>query len=75
MKRQICSYDMVSVPSSSYTITDAEGDIYPVQHAMSLRLGCNARGKHNLPELQVANSCRLQLAFRYRSGALISFYF
>jgi hypothetical protein len=27
MKRQICSYDMVAVPSSSYTVTDAEGDM------------------------------------------------
>jgi hypothetical protein len=28
MKRQICSYDMVAVPPSSYTVTDAEGDMY-----------------------------------------------
>src|SRR5580704_14345241 len=28
MKRQICSYDMVAVPSHSYTLTDGEGDIY-----------------------------------------------
>jgi len=27
MKRQIWSYDMVAVPSSSYTVTDAEGDM------------------------------------------------
>ena len=50
MKRQICSYDMVAVPSSSYTVTDGEGD-------MSL---CNSRclgiwavmlvTKPNLPE-------------------------
>jgi hypothetical protein len=28
MKKQICSYDMVAVPSSSYTVTDAEGEMY-----------------------------------------------
>jgi hypothetical protein len=28
MKRQICSYDMVAVPPSSYTVTDGEGDMY-----------------------------------------------
>jgi hypothetical protein len=28
MKRQICSYDMLAVPSSSYTVTDAEGEMY-----------------------------------------------
>jgi hypothetical protein len=43
MKRQICSYDMVAVPSSSYTVTDAEGDMLPVQLAMSLHLGGDAR--------------------------------
>src|SRR5580698_5303269 len=25
MKRQVCSYDMVAVPSHSYTLTDGEG--------------------------------------------------
>ena len=28
MKRQVCSYDMVAVPSHSYTLTDGDGDIY-----------------------------------------------
>jgi len=42
MKRQICSYDMVAVPSSSYMVTDPEGEMYPVQLAMSLYLGCDA---------------------------------
>jgi hypothetical protein len=28
MKRQICSYDTVAVASSSYTVTDAEGEMY-----------------------------------------------
>jgi hypothetical protein len=27
MKRQICSYEMVAVPSSSYTATDGEGEM------------------------------------------------
>jgi hypothetical protein len=28
MTRQICSYDMLAVPSHSYTVSDAEGEIY-----------------------------------------------
>ena len=28
MNRQVCSYDMVAVPSHAYTLTDGEGDIY-----------------------------------------------
>jgi hypothetical protein len=30
MKRQICSYDMVAVPSSSYTVTDGEGVAFKI---------------------------------------------
>jgi ABC-type antimicrobial peptide transport system permease subunit len=28
MKRQICSYDMLVVPSHSYAVSDEEGEIY-----------------------------------------------
>jgi hypothetical protein len=28
MKRQICSYDMLAVPSRSYTVSDEEGERY-----------------------------------------------
>jgi hypothetical protein len=28
MKRQICSYDVLAIPSHSYTVSDAEGEIY-----------------------------------------------
>lgn len=28
MKRQICSYDMLAVSSNSYTVSDAEGEMY-----------------------------------------------
>jgi hypothetical protein len=28
MKRQICSYDMLAVPSRSYTVSDEEGEMY-----------------------------------------------
>jgi hypothetical protein len=28
MKRQICSYDMLAVPSHSYTVSDTEGEMY-----------------------------------------------
>jgi hypothetical protein len=56
MKRQICSYDMVAVTSGSYTVADAEGEMYL----------CNARclciwavmlaTKHNLPDSERARS-------------------
>jgi hypothetical protein len=28
MNRQICSYDMLAVPSHSYTVSEEEGEMY-----------------------------------------------
>jgi hypothetical protein len=50
MKRQICSYDMVAVPSSSYTVTDAEGDMYLCNSRCLCIWAVMLVTKHNLPE-------------------------
>ena len=50
MKRQICSYDMVAVPSSSYTVTDAEGEMYLCNSRCLCIWAVMLVTKHNLPE-------------------------
>src|ERR1700726_3552829 len=50
MKRQICSYDMVAVPSSSYTLTDAEGEMYLCNSRCLCSWAVMLVTKHNLPE-------------------------
>ena len=50
MKRQICSYDMVAVPSSSYTVTDAEGDMFLCNSRCLCVWAVMLVTKHNLPE-------------------------
>jgi hypothetical protein len=50
MKRQICSYDMVAVPSNSYTVTDAEGDMYLCNSRCLCIWAVMLVTKHNLPE-------------------------
>jgi hypothetical protein len=50
MKRQICSYDMVAVPSGSYTVTDAEGDMYLCNSRCLCIWAVMLVTKHNLPE-------------------------
>src|ERR1700712_2456820 len=50
MKRQICSYDMVAVPSNSYTVTDAEGEMYLCNSRCLCIWAVMLVTKHNLPE-------------------------
>ena len=50
MKRQICSYDMLAVPSSSYTVTDAEGEMYRCNSRCLCIWAVMLVTKHNLPE-------------------------
>jgi hypothetical protein len=50
MKRQICSYDMVAVPPHSYTVTDAEGDMYLCNSRCLCICAVMLVTKHNLPE-------------------------
>src|ERR1700737_1961097 len=50
MKRQICSYDMLAVPSSSYTVTDGEGEMYLCNSRCLCIWAVMLVTKHNLPE-------------------------
>jgi hypothetical protein len=50
MKKQICSYDMVAVPSGSYTVTDAEGEMYLCNSRCLCIWAVMLVTKHNLPE-------------------------
>jgi hypothetical protein len=55
MKRQICSYDMVAVPSSSYTVTDAEGEMYLCNSRCLCIWAVMLVTKHNLPESETGH--------------------
>jgi hypothetical protein len=48
MKRQICSYDIVAVPSSSYTVTDGEGmwQRFETKWAIWRAVGCPCSKVH-----------------------------
>jgi hypothetical protein len=50
MKRQICSYDMVAVPSNSYTVTDSGGEMYLCNSRCLCIWAAMLVTKHNLPE-------------------------
>jgi hypothetical protein len=50
MKRKICSYDMVAVPSGSYTVTDADGDMYLYNSRCLCIWAVMLVTKHNLPD-------------------------
>jgi hypothetical protein len=49
MKRQICSYDMLAVPSNSYTVTDAEEKMYLCNSRCLCIWAVMLMTKHNLP--------------------------
>jgi hypothetical protein len=50
MKRQICSYDMLAVPSHSYTVTDEEGEMYFCNFRCLCLWAMMLVTKPNLPE-------------------------
>ena len=59
MKRQVCSYDMVAVPSHAYTLTDGEGDIYLCNPRCLCIWAVLLVTKSNLPEGVRERSCIL----------------
>jgi hypothetical protein len=59
MKRQICSYDMVALPSNSYTVTDAKGDMYLCNSRCLCIWAVMLVTKHNLPESERDHSFML----------------
>jgi hypothetical protein len=50
MKRQICSYDMLAVPSRSYTVSDEEGEMYFCNSRCLCLWAMMLVTKPNLPE-------------------------
>jgi hypothetical protein len=51
MKRQICSYDMLAVPSHSYTVSEEEGEMYFCNSRCLCLWAMMLVTKPNLPEI------------------------